>query len=341
MLYKYTVNQRGRLVIFVIWLICLYIRLKRFSFFMHARITSVGLLVKPDPAESFEYPHHIDRASLDALPPKPGIYIFRDEQDRPLYIGKSVSIRTRVLSHLRTPEEARMLRQSRYVEFQRTAGEIGALLLESRLIKDMQPLHNKKLRRTREMCTLRLESRTDAVPEIVHARDHDFACTADLYGLFATRRAALEKLREIVDAERLCPALSGLETRVRGRACFARQIARCSGACTGEESADSHHHRLQAALDGMRIVVWPYAGAVGIVEECDGWRQTHVVDRWFYLGSVDHRPGSEPVRPSAKRTFDVDTYKILVGPMLRGELRIEPVDLSSGGWEGRRRRTKR
>lgn len=294
---------------------------------MQTRITSVGLLVKADPADKFEYPHHIDRASLDALPPKPGIYIFRDEQDRPLYVGKSVSIRTRVLSHLRTPEEARMLRQSRYVEFRRTAGEIGALLLESRLIKELQPLHNKKLRRTREMCSLRLLPDVKSVPEIVYARDHDFAKTADLYGLFATRKAALEKLRAIVETEQLCPAMAGLEAAIRGRACFARQIARCRGACIGAESAQDHYRRLQAALDAMRIVIWPYAGPMGIVEACDGWVQTHVVDHWFYIGSFDHAESATTLKRPARRTFDIDTYKILVKPLMRRELRIEPVAL--------------
>lgn len=295
---------------------------------MQARITSVGLVIKPDPADTFEYPHHIDRTSLDVLPSKPGIYIFRDEQDRPLYIGKSVNIRTRVLSHLRMPEEARMLQQSRYVEFRRTAGDIGALLLESRLIKDMQPLHNKKLRRTREMCTLRLGADVKSVPEIVYARDHDFARTADLYGLFATRKAALEKLRAIVEMEKLCPALTGLEATTRGRACFARQIARCLGACIGEESVEDHYCRLKAALEEMRIVIWPYAGPMAIVEECDGWKQMHVVDHWFYVGSIDHAPDAIPIRCPVRRSFDVDTYKILVKPMMRGELRIEPVDVS-------------
>jgi excinuclease Cho len=295
---------------------------------MHPRVTSVGLLIKPDPADSFVYPHHIERASLDALPAKPGIYIFRDEQDRPLYIGKSINIRSRVLSHLRTPEEARMLQQSRHVEFRRTAGDIGALLLESRLIKDLQPLHNKKLRRTREMCALRLGHDLKSVPEIVYAREHDFARTADLYGLFATRKAAQEKLREIVEMQMLCPALTGLETAVRGRACFARQISRCLGACIGAEPLDEHYRRLQAALNELRIVVWPYPGPMGIVEECDGWKQTHLIDHWFYLGSIDHVAGASPIRRAARRSFDVDTYKILVKPMLRGDLRIEAVDLA-------------
>jgi excinuclease Cho len=292
---------------------------------MQVRITSVGLVIQPDFAESFDYPRHIDRASLDALPAKPGIYIFRDAQERPLYVGKSINIRARVLSHLRTPEEGRMLEQSSRIEFRRTAGEIGALLLESRLIKEMQPLYNKKLRRTREMCALRLVPGTKPVPEVVYARDHDFAKTDNLYGLFATRRAALEKLRKIVDRERLCPAMTGLETAIRGRACFARQIARCLGACIGEESADNHYLRLKAALEAMRIVIWPYAGPMGIVEECDGWRQTHIVDHWFYVGSIDHAPDTPPLKHAATPSFDADTYKILVKPMVRGELRIVPV----------------
>lgn len=299
----------------------------QFFLSMPPRVTSVGLLIKPAPAAGFAYPHHIDRASLDALPSRPGIYIFRDEQDRPLYIGKSVNIRSRVLSHLRTPEEARMLQQSRYVEYRRTAGDIGALLLESRLIKDLQPLHNKKLRRTREMCALRLDPGMQAVPEIVYARDHDFASSDHLYGLFATRKAALEKLREIVDMHMLCPALTGLEQVVRGRACFARQISRCLGACAGTEPLAEHRRRLQAALDDLRVVVWPWPGPMGIVEECDGWKQTHVVDHWFYLGSIDDVAGAPPRRRAARRSFDVDTYKILVKPMLRGELRIEEVRL--------------
>jgi excinuclease Cho len=292
---------------------------------MQARITSVGLVIQPDPADSFEYPHHIDRSSLNALPCKPGIYIFRDEEDRPLYIGKSVNIRSRVLSHLRTPEEARMLQQSRYVEYRRTAGDIGALLLESQLIKEMQPLHNKKLRRLREMCALHLRDEPGASPEIVYARDHDFATTADLYGLFASRKAALERLRLVVETEKLCAALTGLETVARGRACFACQIARCLGACVGAESVEAHHLRLKAALEEMRIVLWPYAGPIGIVEECDGWQQVHVVDHWFYLGSMNYGKKKPRIKRPARRTFDVDAYKILVRPMLRGELRVEPL----------------
>ena len=100
-------------------------------------------------AAIYEYPEHL-RPWLEALPKQPGVYIFHGESDTlPLYIGKSVNIRSRVLSHLRTPDEAAMLRQSRRITWFQTAGEMGALLLEARLIKEQQPLFNKRLRRNR------------------------------------------------------------------------------------------------------------------------------------------------------------------------------------------------
>lgn len=298
---------------------------------MQVRVTSVGLIISPDPADLFVYPEHIDRSSLDALPRQPGVYIFRDENGLPLYVGKSINLRTRVLSHLRNPAEARMLQQCRTVEFQRTAGEIGALLLESSLIKKMQPMHNKKLRRTREMCSLQLkkEARFGA-PQVVSAKDYDFARTDDLYGLFSTRRAALEALSEIVEREFLCSAFTGLEHVTPGRPCFARQLKRCKGACVGEESLTDHFNRLKAALDDLRVVHWPFEGAIGVVEQADGWVQTHVVDHWFYLGCVDGEDDFTSIKQGTrKRPFDVDTYKILLKPLLRGELTIRAVILPS------------
>jgi excinuclease Cho len=126
-------------------------------------------------AAIYEYPEHL-RPWLEALPRQPGVYLFHGESDTlPLYIGKSVNIRSRVLSHLRTPDEAAMLRQSRRITWQRTAGELGALLLEAQLIKEQQPLFNKRLRQNRQLCSLRL---ADARPQVVYASELDFPCKA-------------------------------------------------------------------------------------------------------------------------------------------------------------------
>ncbi|KAF3996923.1 endonuclease [Glaciimonas immobilis] len=280
------------------------------------RKISGNFLPNTTPRAEFEYPSHIDPESLRLLPNKPGIYIFRGDNDAPLYVGKSINIRHRVLSHLRCADEARMLTQSRRVEFRRTAGDIGALLLESQLIKELQPLHNIKLRRKREMCALRITAH--GAPEVVFSKDYDFASEAGIYGVFSNRRSALETLRTIVADHQLCGIITGTETGSHGRPCFSRQIKRCRGACVGAESIEEHQQRLLQAMEAMRVIQWPFAGAMGITEECDGWRQTHVIDHWMYLGSID--AANVQIERPKKRCFDIDAYKIIVKPFLAGQL---------------------
>lgn len=270
-------------------------------------------------AAGFEYPEHL-RGFAAGLPALPGVYIFHGEGEAglPLYIGKSVNLRSRVLAHLRNADEARMLQQARRISHIRTAGEIGALLLESRLIKEQQPLYNRKLRRTRQLCALRLKA---GAPEVVHAREVDFATTPDLFGLFGSRQAALEWLHTAADAHRLCGGALGLEKLAAGRPCFRAMVHRCAGACRGDEPRADHDARLMAALEALRVVCWPYPGAVGLVESDGELHQIHVVHHWCYLGSVDHEAAAIALaRPTA--AFDADSYKILCRPLLTGAVKV-------------------
>jgi excinuclease Cho len=281
----------------------------------------------PDLSGFYEYPRHIDRDSIDALPAKPGVYLFLDRHGEPVYIGKSVSIRSRVLSHLRTLEEAAMLNETATIDFMRTAGEIGALLQESQLIKLHQPKYNALLKHVGETFSLRLDD-GDARPRIVGSWEPD-GSGDDLCGLYQSRGAAGEGLRALLREYRLCPALCGLETATHGRACFSCQIGRCAGACIGKEPKEAHLARLRLALSALQASVWPYAGPVGIVERSDGWSQTHVVDRWAYLGSLEGR--RRKVARPREAVADIDTYKILARPMRSGQLEIVPMEPRAAG----------
>lgn len=291
---------------------------------MRSRVTSVGLIVRPNPANGYRYPDHIDRASLAALPRHPGVYLFIGHDGYPVYIGKSVCVRSRVLSHLRTPEEAAMLRDTARVEFRRTAGDIGALLLESRLIKEMQPPYNALLRLVRDTYALSLDD--SGMTASVCRSGWQQGATA--FGLFGSRASAEEGLRALARRHGLCPALLGLESQVRGRGCFSRQLGRCRGACIGTETAEAHGERLRAALAGLQDAVWPFAGAVGIVERGAQLRQVHVVDRWAYLGSLQGR--QRRLKAIGQPLVDVDTYKILAAPLLGGSFEIVQCTVNDG-----------
>jgi excinuclease Cho len=271
-----------------------------------------------DATLGYEYPTHL-RDSIADLPTTPGVYIFHGASgDLPLYIGKSVNIRSRVMSHLRTAEEARMLKQTEKITYIRTTGEIGALLLEARLIKEQQPLFNHKLRRSRQMCSLRIEGDK---PEVVYSNHIDFSNTPDLYGLYASRHSALEALKSIADEQRLCLSVLGLEKLTGDRPCFRAMLKRCAGACHGQETLAAHRLRLLESLSHNRVICWPYPGAIGLIETLDAETQIHVVKNWFYLGSVATLDEARTLHHTAPG-FDSDSYKILCKPIMNGSAQI-------------------
>ncbi len=271
-----------------------------------------------DAARLYEYPQHL-RAALDDMPSAPGVYIFHGQEGAlPLYIGKSVNLRARVLSHLRNAEEARLLRQTVRISHIRTAGEIGALLLEARLIKQQQPLLNQKLRHQRQWCALRVHG---GLPEVVYSNAVNFATEPGLYGLYASRDGALEALREVADDQRLCYGALGLERLAQGRACFRALLRQCAGVCRGDETPESHRQRLVTGLETLRMACWPYAGAVGLVERDGAEQQVHVVHNWHYLGSARSVAQARKLRQTAP-DFDADGYKILCKTLLSGRAEI-------------------
>jgi excinuclease Cho len=255
----------------------------------------------------YEYPQHL-RSAIEDAPTGAGVYIFHGQEgDLPLYIGKSINIRARLLSHLRTPDEARMLRQTQ---------RIGALLLEAQMIKAQHPLFNQKLRRNQQLCSLQL---TGEVPQVVYARDIDFASQPELYGLYASRHAALGALRAIADHNKLCYGPLGLEKLSPGKACFRAAIRQCAGVCRGDETPEVHRERLFSSLLALRVECWPYPGAVGLVERDGELTQIHVVKHWCYLGSAPTPEAARQLSQTASQVaanFDADGYKILCRPVL-------------------------
>ena len=257
--------------------------------------------------------------ALEGVPECPGVYRFFGVNDLPLYIGKSVNLRDRVRSHFtsdyRNANDHRLSAEIRRLDWIETAGELGALLLESRLVKEVAPLHNALLRRRRTFGVLRLPSLREA-PEFVKIDAIDWDARGPgaepLYGPFSSPRAARELLEAIAAEEGLCWRLLGWEKR--GGPCFARQVRKCRGACVGEETPEAHNVRLATALEERRIPDWPFAGPVAIVERdaARGLEEAHVVHQWRHLGTA-REEGDLLALAEARRLpeFDPDILKVL------------------------------
>lgn len=262
---------------------------------------------------------------LDDLPESPGVYLFYGENDALLYVGKSINLRSRVLSYFAAGRsenrELRISRDIRRIDWIETAGELGALLLESRLVKERQPVHNRRLRHTNELCAWQLVEHApgDWRPRLVLGEEADPGRRCELYGLFASKREAVNTLRSIAEAYELCPAILGLEKTARkGQPCFARQLKQCKGACCGREAIGAHSARLMTALSRLRIPPWPYRGPIGIVERnpFQGREDLHLIDAWRYLGTAQSQADLELLLQSVAHVpFDPDIYKLLRAQM--------------------------
>jgi DNA polymerase-3 subunit epsilon len=258
-------------------------------------------------------PAHIDRAVIDAIPEAPGVYLFYGEGANPLYVGKSVTLRSRVLQHfaddLRSSREQQVAREIRRIEWRRTCGELGALLHESELVKELEPVFNRQLKRNTELCGFVLDAQVLRLVQDINAETLPL-----VHGAFRSKRSALQALRNLADAHGLCLQALGFETGGRAGACFRHQVRRCAGVCAGKESVHVHQARTAAALAALKTMAWPWRGPIGVIED-DREREAtdvHLVNQWCWLGTAQSESEIAPLLEcSARARFDLDRYKIL------------------------------
>jgi DNA polymerase-3 subunit epsilon len=256
-------------------------------------------------------PAHLAPEVLESLPDGPGVYLIYGEQDLLLYIGKSVHVRRRVLEHFRNDHRAaremRLAQQARRIECIETAGELAALLLESRLIKERRPVLNRRLRRTQQLCTLAWTFGAGRPPEVLCG---GAVVPGESYGAFRTARDARQMLQRAAAERGLCDIRLGLQCG--SGPCFGHQIKRCRGVCVGLESPVQHDLRLAEALQAIRIARWPYAGPVALREGAHEQSVQHIIDQWIYLGAARDLQSIEELLCQTRPAFDLDTYRILL-----------------------------
>ena len=263
-------------------------------------------------------PSNIDQNLIDSIPDGPGCYIFYGDNKTPLYIGKSISLRSRVMGHfqgaLTQRKEMKLSLQVRDIDWIETSGELGALILESKLIKERMPSMNIKLRRSKDLCAWSLLEDASGVltPSLVTHHHLQPGLQENLYGLFYSKREAHSYLKAIAKKYQLCEALLGLEKRIDGKSCFGYQVKQCGGACLNLTPIALHNLQLKTAMELFRVQVWPYSGAIAIKEG----GEMIVLDKWCYLGTAINQDELYELAQSGEAEFDLDIYKIVKKALL-------------------------
>lgn len=176
----------------------------------------------------------MERSEFESVPRSPGVYIFRDTADRPLYVGKAVDLRKRVEQHFSgSPHDAReaMLReQSRKVEHIVTRNEVEALILENNLIKRFRPPLNVMLKDDKSYPYIRITD--EEFPRVTLTRRpvEDGSVYFGPYTSPTAARLTIKHLRKVFPIRGCSLDLDGKKTY---RPCLDYHIKICSAPCAG------------------------------------------------------------------------------------------------------------
>jgi DNA polymerase-3 subunit epsilon len=255
--------------------------------------------------------------SVERLPESPGVYIFYGEKDVPLYVGKSKNIKDRVLSHFTNDhtasKEMHMCQQVKRIETIVTSGELGALIKESSLIKQMQPIYNRVLRISRKLILLKKSHNKHGYHVVtMHTVDTiDYSDIEDIIGIYRSKKQAKNFLIAQTKKYALCEKLLGVEKTTD--ACFGYRLNACRGACVKAERSVSYNMRFVEAFTHYKIKSWPFGGPIAIKEknELDNREESIIIDKWCLIGNINMQEDAY-VKTEERKPFDLDIYKILV-----------------------------
>jgi DNA polymerase-3 subunit epsilon len=190
---------------------------------------------------------------------------------------------------------------------------LGALLLESKLIKELRPIYNVASRRHRDIVVARSSTTSTGytevgLEEIDRIEPGEYS---SILGIFKHTTQAKEYLERIAKEHRLCHKLLGLQRT--NSYCFAYHLHQCDGACAGEEDPAAYNARVEQAFEERRIRAWPYSGAILIEErdEYSGEGEVFLLDQWCLISSFTYADAGMQLKISGPHRFDYDAYKIL------------------------------
>jgi len=184
---------------------------------------------------------YLHEKDLDYLPNEIGVYYFWNNDNKIIYVGKSIKIKDRVISHFRnsSKKEIKLCQEATKVTYTITGSDLIAQLLESAEIKKHYPIFNRKQKRIGENYALTYFTNNVGIIEL--KIDYLKRVTNPLITYEGSKKAK-DHLKYIVETNQFCLKYCDLE---KGKnSCFYFQIKKCLGICCNKESNGEYNKRV-------------------------------------------------------------------------------------------------
>jgi excinuclease ABC subunit C len=219
-------------------------------------------MTDPVPAEQSPEPAVEPREKVKTFPTTPGVYLMKDGRGRVIYVGKAVNLRSRAGSYFtkQALEDRRtfdLVPEIRDIDFVPTDSEVDALLLEARLIKDIQPRFNSELKDDKTFPYLQIHTR-EQFPRVEFTRKPRLK-GVKLYGPFTSAsklRGTIAVLQQIFRFRNCNLDIREDDERWRWfRPCLLASINQCTAPCNLRISREDYRKDLRKLilfLDGKK-----------------------------------------------------------------------------------------
>jgi excinuclease ABC subunit C len=189
---------------------------------------------------------------LGHLPDKPGVYLYKNALGRVIYVGKAVSLRSRVRSYFQSsrghsPKTLALLSHIADLEILVTSSEIDALILEGNLIKKHKPRYNILLKDDKSFPYLKLSTDEEYPRLLITRKPHEDG--ARYYGPYV-HAGAMRVTQRLVQKHLGIRQCDIDIDRKRPRPCLYYDLHQCDAPCVswGESSQQYQEHVRQAKL---------------------------------------------------------------------------------------------
>jgi len=190
-------------------------------------------------------------AKPSGIPRQSGCYLFRNERGDVIYVGKALSLASRLSSYFQrseglTHKTQTLMAEATSVEWIVTPTEVDALVLENELIKDNQPRYNMRLKDDKSFPYVALDTRVDFPAPFTTRSKH--VKGVRYFGPFVEVRALRTTMDELIQAFplRSCTTHKYNYHQRIGRPCLLYDIGRCSGPCVGAIDVEGYQHLVDA-----------------------------------------------------------------------------------------------
>ncbi len=185
-------------------------------------------------------------SDIESLPEEPGVYLIKNEKDEVIYIGKAKVLKDRVKQHFTVQidlKENKIQDEGKRVEWIITRNEVEALILEKKMVQQLKPKYNYKLKDDKASLMIRI-TKEEEYPRLLVVRESDKRVPKSVYfGPFISDKKLRYLIKAVLKIFPVCNCKNNIKVHCEKQMqirCMREKLGRCAAPCKSKVSVEEY-----------------------------------------------------------------------------------------------------